>query len=592
VSASVDPRFGKVLLRARERAGLSVRGLARRLGVSGATVLGAEQGRDVRLATLRRYVCELPEVAPHELLGRAATSPPVAGEAPGRSLARIFGFQVGQLTWDVTIRRDGTRRTRLRARAIRPTDARLADPDVRVRLAQLVFRGSPQSRTGIDAALRDLRAGSRTVLSDGCFSHEFSRDRRGGLTYTREQADGPPPPGFGRPGALSQAAPGEDGVSLVVDLPVRLLELIARPAPGTDATAARACAWADAQPLATDESDLAPFLWPAGLPIERSQEVLRVRVPDPEFGLQHGLLWGEGGTERTLASDATPGAAIRLARETAGLSMRDLAAQLGVSPATVAGLEADQDPRRSLLIGLLDALPSLRAEALLPVEPDDRLLTRRELWERQRSLLGLEADEERKTLVVKRNGDAQAVCESLGLRRVRPASRDLRLRYASAAGGRLPTELRAIEEAVALESEDAGLRTRVLSRDQGRVIHEVVVPREQASRGVSYTRRLFTAGFFDPDSRSGHDGAAIVPFHPVRRLQLAISLPRGVQPSEVMAAVHPRVLLDGPCPKADLSMGLHPEGLALAETDQGRSLRLTVEYPLIGFLVDLFWRRT
>ena len=51
------------------------------------------------------------------------------------------------------------------------------------------------------------------------------------------------------------------------------------------------------------------------------------------------------------------------------------------------------------------------------------------------------------------------------------------------------------------------------------------------------------------------------------------------------------VLLEGPCPEADLSTELHAEGLSIEREDGGRTLRLTVEHPLIGLLADLFWRR-
>ena len=91
----------------------------------------------------------------------------------------------------------------------------------------------------------------------------------------------------------------------------------------------------------------------------------------------------------------------------------------------------------------------------------------------------------------------------MGLRRVRPAQTDLRIRYGSAQSLErgLPTELQRVEADMARMAADSGLKTRVVARDQGRLIHEIIVPREDAGRGVSFARSIFTPDMFDPRTR-------------------------------------------------------------------------------------------
>src|SRR5688572_4994650 len=68
---------------------------------------------------------------------------------------------------------------------------------------------------------------------------------------------------------------------------------------------------------------------------------------------------------RAKRADTALGATLRRARERAGLGMRELAALLELSPATISDAEAGGDPRRSTLLRYLEKLPSLPAHDLI-----------------------------------------------------------------------------------------------------------------------------------------------------------------------------------------------------------------------------------
>jgi transcriptional regulator with XRE-family HTH domain len=604
--------LAEALRAARERAGLSLRELAVRVGVSPSTLIEAEAGRDVRHSTVQRCMAVLPGLSPHRLLGHGVPPMPVPSPACWEYFADVLGFTIRRMRFEVRVAADGTRLTHLEATGIQPQSGDLRDAATRTALVQLVLRGSDAARAGLDATASDI-GGRMLTTTDGCFRHEVTFPRsfaRSGFTYVRRQVPGEAPPAaFGHPGSLALSAPFGEGISTPVEHAIESLELLVRLPSGRVPPEAHCCAWTDVQALAADEPDFVPFIHPEGVRVEPLPRVhaLRCTVTRPLFGFTYGVGWGEPRQARPRAGPPAPrpippragrtlGQALAEARKAAGASQRELAARAGVSPVTIAGIERGQDARLSLLRRLMDELPALTPEAVLAQPPAPGPIARREAWELFRLLLGLEADEERKTLHVAESGDAHAVCETIRLRRVRPAEGDLRVRYSSvqALGKRLPTVLKEIEERVAAEAEDAGLKARVVARHEGRLIHEITVPRQLAQVGVSFTRRLFDAGFFDAKGEQGptrHDGAAIVPFQAVRRLHLEVTLPPGRWPERVWFAAHPRMMLEGPLPEADVAARLHPEGLTTRIDRRARTLTLSVEYPLIGFMYDIFWER-
>ncbi len=575
---------------ARERAGLSIRALAARASLSPATLLDAEAGGDPRRSTLLKCLAALPSLSAEALLGRAPPIP-AASRASWTFVRDVLGYSVQRLRLEIDVAADGSRVTRLVMTGAMPRDGE-SDDEAIARLVQLLFRGSSSAR-------RTLAAGSRSV-QDGAFVHEFRWQAQRGLSHRRTQR----PDAGGMPAGLSLAAPFPEGASVPIEHAIERLELIVRLGKDAWPEAPRPGAWTDQQAVSADEPDLLPFVHRDGVEFKANSRsrTLSLVVQRPTYGLHYGIGWGgvdltprpqQASVAREAPRDAA--AAIRRARESAGLSQRELATRLDVSPATIAQAERGQDLRRSHLVQLLDELPGLETRMLLPRASGAAPLTRRDAWEQQRLMMGVEADEERKTLVITAEGDAHAVCETLRLRRVRPSSTDLRVRYSSvqALGRRLPTVLKAIEDAV--HSGDSALRTRVVARREGRLIHEIAVPAHLARDGASYSRRLFDAGFFDPpaepDGGPQFDGAAIVPFHPVRRLVLSVTLPPGRWPEHAWFSVHPRMMLDGPLAEADVSSTLHPEGLETSLDEATRTIRLAVDWPLVGFMYDVFWER-
>lgn len=603
-----SPIVADALLRgARECAGLSVRRLAGRMKCSPATIIDAESGGDPRASTLAKYLAALPTLSSHALLG-AVAPPPRALPAAWAFVRSVLGFSIRRLVFQVDIVDGDHRTTSLLAEGVLTAESDFSDEATRSRVMQLLLRGSHGARLEAADRAGDLDASDISVR-DGAFTHLFSLSGTGPratLSYRREQQAGAiPPPGTSASGSLALAGPFTEGASLAIEHAVERLDLVVRLPRASWQATARPGAWTDLQTVTPEQPDFLPRLHAGGVEFTASRRAgsYSLTVDRPVFGLYYGIGWGAD-AEPPLATisagagaDAPPrpGEAIRAARVSAGLSQRELAARIHVSPATIALAERGQDQRRSHLVRLIRALPALTPDALVQATAAPRELTRREAWEYWRQLLGVEADEERKTLVITPEGDAHAVCETLRLRRVRPGGQPMRVRYSSvqALGRRLPTVLKAIEEAVAAEAEDSGLKARVIARREGRLIHEIGVPARLAQVGASYSRRLFNAGFFDPraEAVSGvhYDGAAIVPFHPVRRLRLAVTLPQGRWPQQVFFGVHPRMMLDGPIDAVDATKRLHPEGLVTTRDPSTRTLTLSVDWPLVGFMYDVFW---
>ncbi|MEM7245431.1 MAG: helix-turn-helix transcriptional regulator [Acidobacteriota bacterium] len=593
---------------ARERAGLGVRELASLLGVSPATISQAEAGGDPRRSTLLRYLEVLPSLRPSDLVGAGAPSPPLHSPAAWQLVRDVHGWSAQRFVLTVEVGPDG-RRGHLRLVGARPTQGSLTDDVVRQRLLRTLFRGSPHLRTEIAAEPGDLKARSRR-LDDHGFRHElrFPRELQSqGIEYRRQQLGDDLPPGYSTPGSLVVSALMAEGASLAIDFPVESFEVVVEFAADVPFPEhARVRAWSDLQAAQAEVSDLLPFLHPEGVKVRRSAAKRRLSmvVERPPCGLYYGLGWGggdvaESGVPTVVGPWPEEGVdaaqAVQAAREDQGWSRRELARKLDVSPVTVTRLEEGTDVRRSILDGCLEVLPRLQPEQLLPVRPGEGPFNRLDAWEHQRDLLGIESELERKTLVITAAGDAHALCESLGVRRVRPGGSPFRIRYGSAraASKRLPTVLKTVEDAVARQADESGLRVRIIARPQGRLVHEITVPPELAAVGASYTRRLFTPGFFDPDASDDRptrwDGAAIVPTFAVQRLELVVQLPPGVRFGDVVFGVHPRILIDGPFAEGDVSERLHPEGMRVVEDRKERMLRLEVKHPLVGFLYDVFW---
>src|SRR5688500_16152029 len=102
-------RAGRLLVEAREAAGLSRAELARRAGLSWDTVKKAEEGRDPRLSTLQALAEALPFLGPEALLGEDASSAPLASPSAWAAMTELYGFAARSVTLRVDVGADARR---------------------------------------------------------------------------------------------------------------------------------------------------------------------------------------------------------------------------------------------------------------------------------------------------------------------------------------------------------------------------------------------------------------------------------------------------------------------------------------------------
>ena len=282
------------------------------------------------------------------------------------------------------------------------------------------------------------------------------------------------------------SAPFAEGISLAVEHPVETLVLRLRRETGARADAPRAACWTDLQAVPPEQPDFSTVLHPEGIDLRVERRGVELEVEHPVFGLYYGFGWEDESRAEPEPQRADAGrnlqAVLRGARAGRGLSQRELAERLGISPVTVARAEEGHDLRRSTLQRYL-SLDDLKADDLIRPRAVGTA-SRDEVWEHHRALLGVESGVERKSLVVEPSGDAHALYETIGLRRLRPMTEDLRIRYGSAPSQEKgwPTELQGVEDAIARKARDSGLKTRVVARHQGQSFARAAITNIPASR--------------------------------------------------------------------------------------------------------------
>ena len=77
----------------------------------------------------------------------------------------------------------------------------------------------------------------------------------------------------------------------------------------------------------------------------------------------------------------------------------------------------------------------------------------------------------------------------------------------------------------------------------------------------------------------------------VLRLEMTVKFPAGYWPERTWFGVHRRMQIAGPEVEAELSARAHPEGLGARSDREARTLSLSVEEPLVGFMYDIFWEK-
>lgn len=569
--------FAALLREARERAGLSQRELAERASLSRATVADAELGGDPRLSTLQALCGALPLLGPERALSDQPWVMP--GDAPWawHYLRERSVVQAHRVTASARVESSRLVELRVDVEGIRPARGGIEDRDDLARVLRAVFGGRPE-------ALQDLlvlpldASETRFELEEGDVEHAFvlPRGLGSGLRYTSIDR------------SRRRLAEGEALVSHATSYPVRTLVLRAAldEAPTGVTASCRLATLMDGHDVAGASWDAATREASAtvALPLPFVAHELKIAQPARARGAAPE-------PARDAARDAArdPARALARARAQAGLGCRGLATAVSVSPATVHGIERGLDARRSTWLSLLGALPGLRPRDLIAGAGSAHGATRAEVSEHYRRLVGVEVATEMKVLGVSDDG-AIATCRTRGLRRLVPRDEPLVLRHGAGAGiGCAPAdELREIGD-----HADGGesLRTRLVRRADGTLLHQVAFAATAATRGVSYETRAASSKLLPLRAadarRDALTGTALTASLPARRLVIEVELHR-LAPAASFRA-HAWMPLLAPEDAPDLGER-EPEGTTLAVDDARTRARLTVTDPLIGFTYAISWK--
>lgn len=585
-AAPAQPETGAVLRDARERAGLTQRELAGLMGVSRATVAEAEAGADLRASTMQRALDVLAALSPGRLLGDPESAAPAHSPAAWRLHAQLCGFTVRRARRAIAVAPLEGGIVGLAALGVRPLEGSLRDDALRRALLRAVYRGDAAALQRALESGGDRPGAALEIEDEGSgLRHRFRFPRaldEKGFDYERfERADAVEP--LGDEGFLAYT-PGHA---------IEELELALEAPAGGAPEAGRYEAHAGGRREADGPAGLALALRPQGVRARRSRGGRRLSVvlERPEPYVAHELHWG-GEAAPVVPVGERAGERLRAAREAEGWSLRELARRVGASPMTVSNAEAGRDALSSTLRGCLQALESLSPGLLLDGAGPDREATPAELWSHQRSLHGLEAEEEWKELVVGEDGWADAVYRTRGLRSLRPRPDGLVVRYGASrtqpAGRSTPPDT--IEQDGPEEELDEGFRTRLVRHGGGQVVHELRFSPEAARRGVSYTRRIARVtrcAFGPPGAAAESEGHGFAAAFPMRRLRVSVRFPAGRLPAALHA--HARGSFVVPGLDERLADRLHPEGLALEVDRRARRAELVVGEPLIGVRYGLSW---
>lgn len=291
-SRSGQRSLGDFLARARERAGLSIRALAREMGVSPATVLEAERGRNPRASTLEAYLRALPGVSPHALLQAATDCAPSVSPAAWSHYRDLHGFSASRLELSATLSKGGELTRTMVVKGLRSHRSSLREDRVELTLLLgCVTFASP-------AVLRSLRPleeeklGRRHLIEDGAVRHEYTFPAaldRHGVGYRRIETGGTPADSELTP------MPFDCGTRLDVRFPVASLST-SWSFEGEVPSGIRPAAWLRHQAVRPGDEDLLPQLHPGGLPLRwrRGRRTCVLEVEKPLVGTCYGLGWSAG----------------------------------------------------------------------------------------------------------------------------------------------------------------------------------------------------------------------------------------------------------------------------------------------------------
>jgi transcriptional regulator with XRE-family HTH domain len=593
--------FGMLLRRARLRAGMSERDVARRLRVAVGSVHAAESGRDPRLSMLQRLVEGVPGLSPEEVLGRPRPAQVRDLEAAWQLQRRLHGFAIEHLRRTLRLLPAGaceitTELLGMRSLGRGP-DAGIAARRMLLaaclatgpRLEEMVERAVAASPRAFhaehDGRVHELRAGARTSAYR-CIERLAAGERESLLGGAAIEPAWLPAPALG----------------VVLEVPVQRLTLAIVSDGGSPVATMRACAWPGFVETSDAEPNLISWLDPRGGPVMREREHgIEAAFARPLAGIAYALV--ERRVDRVAASRSriafqrrppTVGDVLHEARLRAGLSARELARHAGLAAPTIRATEAGRDPRRSSIVLLLRALPELSPRHVLPASVRDAGSSAASAWEAWRDLAGVEAEAIEMHVAFGDDGWVGLSRRIHGFRALPGRARAMALRMATT---RLCREREAIVPG-ALEIDDdaaADTRTRTLVHGARIVGYQTILARRLLERGVSFNRTSRALAYPAIDGRmpTGFERHPSVsgfatPEVPARRLVVTATFPAALMPSSCRMRVMPATeLLDDV--ERDVAALLPPDSLRLTRSPRRRRLSLEVDRPLPGLRYALLW---
>ena len=286
-----------------------------------------------------------------------------------------------------------------------------------------------------------------------------------------------------------------------------------------------------------------------------------------------------------IAAPAFPetGAALRDARERAGLTQRELAALMGVSRATVAEAEAGADLRASTLRRALEALAALSPGQVLGDPEAAAPGHSPAAWRLHARLSGFTVARARRAVAVAPFSDEFVGLAALGVRPLVGSLAEPGLRRALLRAV-YRGDPAALQRALERGGDEPGRSLEIEDGEDG-LRHRFRFPRRLDERGFDY-ERLERAD--EAESRSERGVLAYTPGHAIERLELVLVAPPGEAPKLARYEAHAggRREAEGP---AGLAQALRPDGVPSVRGRDGRNLRVELERPEPYVAHELHW---
>lgn len=346
-------------------------------------------------------------------------------------------------------------------------------------------------------------------------------------------------------------------------------------------------------PLEAADPELAELMHPllAPVSVRRGRIVWRITFPMPGFA--YGIQLASREAPRRSPSRWSLAATLRRARETAGLSTRDVAASGGIAHASVVYAENGRDARATTLAAYMRAVPALTAQELLPATCARGTMSRDAAWELYRDLYGYEIRLLRKVCTIAADGKATTVVDTIGLRPLRDDLRELRVRTG------LQLAMSQVSRSVMqeLSADPDSLTVHELSVRDGPVLHEFRFPTRLARGSLSHRRIFAVPRFtmhrselrFEPGRDDDAALAVSLPInHPVQRIELVVLLPaehspRWVRTTAWCASAPPQPDV------GSLTARLQPPECRSRRRGASMMLMLSMLRPVLGSSPTIMW---